>query len=96
MSSNYDDLDPAPKYFLEQSDALADQMSEQAQQLAATPRAETGNSELNAQLDEFLLRLGGFMQDSAHGARASNRHVADLARAEQAQQSEQDSTEQDS
>lgn len=86
----FDDLDPTPRYYLRQSNAFADELGKQAQEIAATPRPETGNAELNAQLDQFLSQLGGFMQDSAHQTKASNDHVADLARAEQ---SEQGSTE---
>lgn len=79
----YEDLPPDQRALLSESEDVAADLGEHAQSVAQLPLPETGSQELTETLAAFFARLGGAMQDSAHRARGSNRHVAELARAEQ-------------
>lgn len=84
----YDDLDPVPQYYLQQGEDFAAVQEDVAQRFAEMPRPDTGDSELNATIADVLDTFGGIAQDRSHKLKSELQHVAGLARAEQAQQSE--------
>ena len=68
---------------LSESEDLARDMGDNAQTLAQTPFAGTGNQQLNDRVADFLAYAGGFMQDTGHSTSAKNRALAEQSRAEQ-------------
>lgn len=79
----FQDLPAGPSGVLSESEDLARDMGDNAQTLAQTPFAGTGNQELNARIADFLAYAGGIMQDTGHGMRAKNDDLAQQERAAQ-------------
>lgn len=79
----FQDLPAGPRGVLSESEDLARDMGDNAQTLAQTPFAGTGNQQLNDRVADFLAYAGGIMQDTVHGMRAKNDDLAQQERAEQ-------------
>ena len=77
-------LPAGPRDMLSQSEDLARDMGDNAQDLPQ-PSMETGHEQTNATLAQFLGTMGEVMRGTERGMRANNEVLAQQARAEQQQ-----------